>query len=100
MWENAIDGVIDAAILVLSEELREIVKENWRKRGRKCRNWIAPRESLGASNCLFRKLLSEDPKEFFRYQQRQKNGKESRKHLKLGGISPTVAELLTGSIAK
>jgi len=26
------------------------------------------------------------------YQQRQKNGKESRKHLKLGGISPTVAE--------
>ena len=30
MWENAIDEVIDAAILVLSEELREIVGE---KRG-------------------------------------------------------------------
>jgi hypothetical protein len=24
MWENAIDGVTDAAILVLNEELREI----------------------------------------------------------------------------
>jgi hypothetical protein len=53
MWENAIDGVTDAAILVLSEELREIVKKKRRKRGRKCRNWIARRESLGASNCLF-----------------------------------------------
>jgi hypothetical protein len=30
MWESAIDDVIDAAILVLSEELREIVRE---KRG-------------------------------------------------------------------
>jgi hypothetical protein len=48
MWENAIDEVIDAAILVLSEEFREIVKENRRQRGRKCRNWIAHRESLGA----------------------------------------------------
>jgi hypothetical protein len=36
MWENAIDGVIDAAILVLSEELREIVKTKMRKCGRKC----------------------------------------------------------------
>jgi hypothetical protein len=35
-----------------------------------------------------------------RYQQREKNGKESRKHLKLSGISPTVAKILTGSIAK
>jgi hypothetical protein len=26
MWENAIDEVIDAAILVLSEELRDIVR--------------------------------------------------------------------------
>jgi hypothetical protein len=26
MWENAIDEVIDTAILVLSEELREIVR--------------------------------------------------------------------------
>ena len=26
MWENAIDEVIDADILVLSEELREIVR--------------------------------------------------------------------------
>jgi len=58
MWGNAIDGVIDAAILVLSEELREIVREKRRKRGRKCRNWIALRESLGASNCLFRELSS------------------------------------------
>jgi hypothetical protein len=57
MWENAVDEVVDAAILVLSEEVREIVKE----RGRKCRNWIARRESLGASNCLFRELSSEDP---------------------------------------
>jgi len=58
MWENAIHEVIDAAILVLSEELTEIVREKRRKRGRKCRNWIAPRESLGASNCLFRELSS------------------------------------------
>jgi len=35
LWENAIDEVIDAAILVLSEELREIVREKRRKRGRK-----------------------------------------------------------------
>jgi hypothetical protein len=61
MWENAIDGVTDAAILVLSEELREIVKKKRRKRGRKCRNWITSRESLRASNCLFRELSSEDP---------------------------------------
>jgi hypothetical protein len=54
MWENAIDEVFDAAILVLSEELREIVREKRRKLGRKCRTWIARRESLGASNCLFR----------------------------------------------
>jgi hypothetical protein len=47
MWENAIDEVIDAAILVSSEELREIVREKRRKRGRKCRNWIARRASLG-----------------------------------------------------
>jgi len=33
MWENAIDKFIDAAILVLSEELREIVRE---KRRRHC----------------------------------------------------------------
>jgi len=58
MWENAIDKVIDGAILVLSEELREIVREKRRKRGRKCRNWIALRESLGASNCLFCELSS------------------------------------------
>jgi hypothetical protein len=48
MWENAIDEVVDAAILVLSKKLREIVREKRRKRGRKCRNWIARRESLGA----------------------------------------------------
>ena len=64
MWENAIDEVIDTAILVLSEELREIVRGKRRKRGRKCRNWIALRESLGASNCLFRELSSEDPQEY------------------------------------
>jgi hypothetical protein len=64
MWENAIDEVIDAAILVSSEELREIVREKKRKRGRKCRNWIARRESLGASNCLFHELSSEDPQDY------------------------------------
>jgi hypothetical protein len=64
MWENAIDEVIDAAVLVLSEELRKIVREKRRKRGRKCINWIARRESLGASNCLFRELSSEDPQEY------------------------------------
>ena len=63
MWENAIDEVIDAAILVLSQELKEIVREKRRKRGRMCRNWIARRESLGASDCLFRELSSEDPQE-------------------------------------
>jgi hypothetical protein len=67
MWENAIDEVIYAAILVLSEELREIVKEKRKKRGRKCRNWIARRESLGASNCLFRELSSEDPQEYIKH---------------------------------
>jgi hypothetical protein len=64
MWENASDEVFDAAILVLSEELREMVREKRRKRGRKCRNWTARRESLGASNCLFRELSSEDPQEY------------------------------------
>jgi hypothetical protein len=64
MWEDAIDEVIDAAILVLSEELREIVREKGRKRGRKCINWIARRESLGVANCLFRELSSEDPQEY------------------------------------
>ena len=63
MWEKATDEVIDAAILVLSEELREIVREK-RKRGRKRRNWIARRESLGEPNCLFRELFSEDPQEY------------------------------------
>jgi hypothetical protein len=57
MWENAIDEVIDAAILVLSEELREIVGEKRRIRGRKCRNWIARRESLGASNYFVNYLV-------------------------------------------
>jgi hypothetical protein len=55
-WENAIDEVIDATVLVLSEELRVIVREK-RKRGRKCRNWIARRESLGASNCSMNYLV-------------------------------------------
>jgi hypothetical protein len=64
VWENVIVEVIDAAILVLSEELREIVRGKRRKRGRKCRNWIARRELLGASNCLFRELSSEDPQEY------------------------------------
>jgi DNA-binding transcriptional regulator WhiA len=40
------------------------VREKRRKRGRKCRNWIARRESLGASKCLFRELSSEDPQEY------------------------------------
>jgi hypothetical protein len=64
MWENAIDEVFDVAILVLSEELREIVREKRRKRGRQCRNWIARRESLGASNCLFHELSSEEPQDY------------------------------------
>jgi hypothetical protein len=64
VWENAIDQVTDAAVLVLSEELREIVREKRRRRGRKCRNWIAHRELLGASNCLFHELSSEDPQEY------------------------------------
>jgi hypothetical protein len=33
MWENAIDEVVDAAILVLSEELREMA------RGKKEETW-------------------------------------------------------------
>jgi len=61
MWKNAIDEFIDDAILILSEELREMVREKRRKRGRKFRNWIARRESPGASNCLFRELSSVDP---------------------------------------
>jgi hypothetical protein len=64
MLENAIDEVTDAAVLVLVEELREIVRRKRRERGRKCRNWIARRESLGASNCLFRELSSEYPQEY------------------------------------
>jgi hypothetical protein len=43
MWENAIDEVIDGAILVLSEELREMMREKRRKRGLKFRNWIVRR---------------------------------------------------------
>jgi len=57
MSENAIDEVTDVAVLVLSEELIKIVREKRRKRGRKCRNWIARRESLGASNCLVNFLV-------------------------------------------
>ena len=34
MWENAIDEVTDGAVLVLSEELREIVRGKRRKHGR------------------------------------------------------------------
>ena len=68
MWGNAIDEVTDAAVLVLSEELREIVREKRRKRGRMCRNWIARRESLRASNCLFRELSSEDPQEYRKHE--------------------------------
>jgi hypothetical protein len=53
MWENATDEVIDAAILVLSEELREMVREKRGKRGRKCRNQIACRKSLGHQTLRF-----------------------------------------------
>ena len=67
MCENAFDVVIDDAILVLSEELREMVREKRRKPGRKCRNWIARRESPGASNCLFRKLSSKDPQAYSKH---------------------------------
>jgi len=48
----------------LSENIREIVRGKRWKRARQCRNWIARRESLGASNCLFRELSSEDPQEY------------------------------------
>jgi hypothetical protein len=58
MWENAIDKVIDAAILLLSGELREIVREKRRKRGCQCRNWIAGRESLRTSNCFVNYLTN------------------------------------------
>jgi hypothetical protein len=65
MWENAIDEVTDAAIWVLSEELREIVRE---KRGHQCRKWIAqkPDRSYGItwSIELFRVLASEDSQEY------------------------------------
>jgi len=64
VWENAIEEVIGDASLVLSEEMRDIVREKRRRRGRKCRNWIARRKSLGASICLFRELSSEDPQEY------------------------------------
>jgi glyoxylate utilization-related uncharacterized protein len=57
MSENATDGIFDAAVLVLSEDLREIVRGKRTKRGRKCRNWIARRESLGASNCFVNYLV-------------------------------------------
>jgi hypothetical protein len=67
MWENATDEVIDAAVLVLSEELKEIVREKRRKLRRKCRNWIVRRESPGASNCLLRELSSQDPQEYRRH---------------------------------
>jgi len=63
MWGNATDKVTDAVILVLSEELREKVREK-RKCGPKHRNWIAHRESLGASNCLFCELSSQNPQEY------------------------------------
>ena len=97
------------------------MRERGRERGRKCRNWIARRESLGAANCLFCELSSEDPQEHRKHTgisvekfdellrlvecyisktDTVKNGKESRKHLKPSGISSTVAELLTGSNAK
>jgi len=66
--ENATDEVIDAAILVLSEELKEIVREKRRKHGHKCRNWIGLGESLGASNCLFHELSSEDPQEYRKHE--------------------------------
>ena len=67
MLENAIEEVTDAAILDLSEELREIVRKKRTKRRRKCRNWIVSRESLRASNCLFRELSSQDRQEYRRH---------------------------------
>ena len=57
MWENAIDKVFDAAVLILIEYLREIVRGKRRKRGRKCKNWIARREALGASDCFVNYLV-------------------------------------------
>jgi hypothetical protein len=66
-WENAIDEVTDAAILVLSEKLRKRVREKRRKHCHKCRNWIVRSESLGASNRLFHELSSQDPQEYRRH---------------------------------
>ena len=40
------------------------MREKRRNRGNKCRNWIARRESLGASECHFCELSSEDPQEY------------------------------------
>jgi len=48
----------------LSEDFREIVRRKRWKPARQCRNWIPRRESLGASNYLFRELSSEDPQEY------------------------------------
>jgi hypothetical protein len=45
LWDIAIDEIINAAILFLSEELREMVREKGKKRGRNCMNWIACRDS-------------------------------------------------------
>jgi hypothetical protein len=50
---------IDAAVIVLSEELRQIIKEKRTKR-EKCRNWIARRQTHGASNTLLRAPLFVD----------------------------------------
>ena len=49
---------------MLSDDLGEIVRGRRWKRARLCRNWIARRESLGASNYLFRELASADPQEY------------------------------------
>jgi hypothetical protein len=60
-----IDKAIDAAVIVLCEELRQIIKKKRTKR-EKCRNWIARRQTHGASKTLLRELANEDPQEYRR----------------------------------
>lgn len=61
-----IEEAIDAVIIILSEELRDLVKKKGKKR-RKCRNWIMRREIHGGSNSVVREIANEDPKEYRRH---------------------------------
>jgi hypothetical protein len=56
-WKNAIDKVTDAAVLVLSEELREIVREKRRKRGPSVETGSLVGNHLGHQTVCFVKNL-------------------------------------------